>query len=267
MPDFLEGEEGFAMQINMLLTPAKREAFRWAVLALAVFETILILAVVVTAFFKVIQPAQASPLNRADSDAPQYHKKVSLYKRVVAPADLDSIRSSALSPGYQALAAIPPAVVAPPVSIRWPQYLHPAAMSNYQALSTLGTQQYYSNLNVQQLLTSLSNQRYLLELNNQIAFNNLANQQYLNQYNNTLNFNAYVNNFNNLNNQQYLNNFNNTLTFQSYLNNFNNLNNQFLNPSTTFTNPNYFQPPTFNYQPPTFIQPPIIIQPQIYQWP
>jgi hypothetical protein len=106
-----------------------------------------------------------------------YYKKALVFKRTLAETDYSSIRSSALSTGYMALSVIPHSVVIPQVTVRMPQFPNSAALSNYQALSTLGTQQYYSNQNVQQYINNLSTQQYL---NN---FNNLNNQQYLNNFN------------------------------------------------------------------------------------
>ena len=253
---------------------ARKETFRRKLTALAHSRAAWALLIVLLALGVANRPVQANPLGQAGEEKTQYHKKVVLYKRIVSPAETTSIRDSVLFPGYQALSKITPEIIAPHISYRAPQYLNTMAMSNYQALSTLGTQAYYSNTNVQMLLMNLSNQQYLMDLNHNMAMNNLENQQFLNNFNNTLNSYAYTNSTNNLNNQQYLNNFNFNLNFQSYLNNFNSLNNQFLNPTNTFTSPTFIQPPSFNYSPPTFVQPPTFnyrpptfVQPPSFRWP
>lgn len=179
---------------------------------------------------------------------PQYFKKALVYKRTLADSEQSSVRASAMTAGYKALAAIPPAVMEPQASIRVPSFPDSSAMSNYQALSTLGTQQYYSNINVQQYLNSFSSQRYVQDLTNRQFINNLNTQTYLSNmrtWQNTTVFNAqqYLNT---LNTRQYWNNFNN----QQYLNNWNTFS------SPTFTQPRYTQPiyippmpsfPSFNF--------------------
>jgi len=183
-----------------------------------------------------------------------YFKKGLVFKRTLAEPENQSIRTSALTDGYKALAVIPANVVAPPVSVRLPQFPNNSTLGNYRALSTLGTQQYYSNLNVQQ---------YFRDLNTQTQMNNLNNQQWLFQQQiNTMNTQRYLNNMNTwenstvLNAQQYLN----TLNTQQYMNNFNNqryLSNWNTFSNSTFTQPTFRQPtftqPTFRQ--PTFIQP------------
>jgi hypothetical protein len=234
-----------------------------------------------------IAPTAATDPAKPAAAKPQYHKKEVVFKRTVAQADQASIRTSAQYDGYKALSTIPPALVARQESVRMPQFLNSTALANYQALSTLGTQQYYSNQNVQQLFTSMKNQQYLMDQNNRLATNNLNNQQYLNQYNSYLNNQTYLNNLNTYNNQQYLNNFNNNLNFQNYLNNYNNNLNSYTNPSFTqpnFSSPSFNQPsytppslpqpnfsqPSFNqpnFSPPTFYQPPTFIQPPAFHFP
>jgi hypothetical protein len=196
-----------------------------------------------------------------ETSAPLYHKKQLVYKRVVGESDLAAIRSSARTGGYKALASIPPIIVAPQISLRTPQFLTNTAMRNYQALSTLGTTQYYSNQNVQQFLNNLSNQQFVNDLAFRQFSNNLETQRYLSNLNFQLNtqnrnFQQYLTDLNlqtfqtNLNFQTYLNNFN--LNNQTYLNNWNTLN----NPSTY--QPNFYTPPVQIYTPPMqFYTPPM----------
>jgi DNA primase len=211
---------------------------------------------------------------------PLFYKKEQVYKRVLAESENSSIRTSEVSTGYTTLSVIPPAAVAPQVSVRMPQFPNSSDLNNYQALSTLGTQQYYSNLNVQQYLHNMSTQQYLTDMSNQQYLNNLNTQQYLNntstwenqttlnaqqylnnlttqQSMNNLTNQQYLNNFNNLNTQQTLNNINNNINNQQYLNNFNNLNTQqTLNNMNTFTNPTFNQPMPQIYNPPPVYNPP-----------
>ena len=214
------------------------------------------LAVSLNHISKTSTPTGLAPAIPA-STKPLYFKKELAFKRTMPESEYPSIRSSALTEGYKALSAISPEVVAPPVSVRDPQFPNASAFNNYQALSTLGTQQYYSNLNVQQ---------YLRDLSIQQNFNSLTNQQRLNQqWVNNMNTQTYLNNINTwenttvLNAQTYLNN----LQTQQTWNTFNNQ--QYLNNWNTFSNPSYFQPITPN-QPITPIRPmtPIQPMPQIY---
>jgi hypothetical protein len=170
-----------------------------------------------------------------------YHKKALVFKRILAQTELTSIRTSALTDGYQALSAIPSVVVAPPVSVRSPQFLDTSALSNYQALSVLGTQQYYSNMNVQQLLNQMGAQQYFYDMSSQAYLNNMNNQQYLQNFNSYLYNQTYLNTQNTFNNQQYLNNYNNYLNNQTFTNNWN-----------TFTSPTFNPPPQIYIPPPTF---------------
>jgi len=188
---------------------------------------------------------------------PVYHKKALVFKRTLVETESPAIRESARYDGYQALAAIPPVLVVSQSYIRAPQFPTSFDMSNIQALSTLGTRQYYSNLDVQQYLTSLSTQQYLSDLSYRAAMNNLNTQQYLrnmNTWQNTtvLNAQTYLTNlntqmsFNNMNNQMYLNNWNSMNTFRTFNNNWN-----------TFSNPSYIAPPPRIYTPPIrFYSPP-----------
>jgi hypothetical protein len=194
-----------------------------------------------------INLSSISPISQKSDSNAVYHKKLRLYKRPVGAEDQADIRQSASTGGYQAVAAIPQGFVAAQQTFRTPQFLSSVDLSNYHALSTLATQPYYSNANVQQFLTNLSSQEtlralnlqmsadrlnsqlYLSELSLQQLQNNLKNQQYLNdlnfnQFQNNLNFQTYLSNLNsqvqqfNLSQQNYLNNFNlnNTNTFNTY---------------------------------------------------
>ena len=181
---------------------------------------------------------------------PQYHKKVQVFKRVVAEPDYSSIRISAATNGYKALSGIPAFAMVQQFSVRVPQFPDSFALGNYQALSTLGTQQYYSNLQVQEYFNTLSDPLYLTELRDQQYWNNMDTQTYLNNmktWENTtvLNAQQYLTS---LNNQIWMNNYNN----QQYLNNFNSYNS--FNTWHTYSPPTFYNPPIYN--PPTFYNPP-----------
>jgi hypothetical protein len=208
------------------------------------------------------QPMPASPTPTSPSTTePQYHKKALVFKRVLAESEKSSIRTTAQSDGYMALSAIPHAVVGVQGSIRIPQFPNNTALRNFQALSTLGTQQYYINSSVQiyldnlktkWFLDNLSYQQSMTDLNNRLYWNNFETQQYLNEWN--------------LNNSvQFLNNFNNDLNNQTYLNNWNfNNSMQNLNNFNSFSSPQiYTPPPTFNFQP----MPQIYIPPPTFNFP
>jgi hypothetical protein len=201
----------------------------------------------------------ATVSGQAGSGEPLYYKKVLVFKRVLAESEAGTIRTSAQTDGYKALENLPLPVVMPQLSIRTPQFPDTTVLNNYQALSTLGTEQFYENQNVQQYLSELSNQQ---ALNNQQFLDNY--QQNLNNLTNQINNNAlsnqqYLNNFqqnmNNLSAQQFLN----TMSNQQYLNNFNNYTSPVYNPPSftqpSFTQPMYNPPPIYN-PPPVFYNPP-----------
>ncbi len=204
----------------------------------------------------------ATVSGQAVSGEPLYYKKVLVFKRVLAESEASSIRTSAQTDGYKALENIPQPVVMPQLSIRTPQFPDTTVLNNYQALSTLGTQQFYENQKVQQYLSELSNQQAMNSLNNQQfldnyqqnlsnltaqqTLNNLSNQQYLNNFQQNMNNLSAQQFLNTMNNQQYINNFNN----QQYLNNFNNYTSPIYNPPS-FTQPMYNPPPIYN-PPPSF---------------
>lgn len=201
-------------------------------------------------------PAQAEIRPQSAVEQPAtgvvYFKKQAVYKRVLPEAELGGVRSSAASSGYQALAAISPDLIASPQSIRSPQFLVASELRNYQALSTLGTQAYFSNPSVSQFLGSLANQPSQVAWNAQQSLSALRLQQQ--QAN--LNYQLYVQNFEfqqmqtRLNFQTYLNDFN--LNNQNYLRNWN----TFSNP--TFAQPSFYTPPVQLYTPTfQFYTPPV----------
>jgi hypothetical protein len=215
----------------------------------------------------------ATEITTPQSEPPLYHKKLLVYKRPAAETDRQAIRASARTDGYQALAFIPPAIVAPQNPIRAPQFLSAVDLTNYQALSTLGTQVYYQEQSVQQFLTDLSARQTLGDLSSSFSASNLKYQQYLTDLQNKITTN-------NLYYQQYLNDFNfrmsqSNLNFQQYLSNLNLQ--QFQNrinipsytsplspfTSPTITQPNIYTPPVQLYTPPiqNFTQPNFYIPP------
>ena len=92
---------------------------------------------------------------QAVSSEPLYYKKELVFKRILAESEAASIRTSAQTDGYKALMSIPLPVEMPQLSIRAPQFPDTSELNNYQALSTLGTTQFYDNLNVRSYLSNL----------------------------------------------------------------------------------------------------------------
>jgi hypothetical protein len=224
-------------------TPTRRENLIIALLSLG----LLLLLGALVVWSRGRSPAPAASGATASV---QYHKKELVYKRTLAQADTADIRASALSAGYQALAAIPSALVTSQVSIRSPQFLNVQDLTNFNSLSALGSAQYYANENVRQYLSNLNAQQYFSDLNQQIYMNNLQNQQYLNNLNSPNNpyspMNLYANNLNspyNPTNLQF-NNFNSPYS-PTNLNNWN-----------TYTPPSFYQPPQLSIPPSIYVPPP-----------